>query len=171
MWHDKYAGIKKKGKHLSVCLYWDQTQDDSLSLMNEWNLAAYNRAHLNSWKILVLTNHTLPLFLHSPLLNVLPLINLTYMYVFICSMSLLESWFYDGPMTCLLYFHAIWTSNWAHFEKEQMLKLALNMRCLRVLLSGRSVHTLLHKRSKHHMGNESTGVIQLNRLSKTYFCY
>lgn len=32
----------------------------------------------------------------------------------------------------------------------------------RVLLSGRSVHTLLNKRSQHHMGNESTSVIQLN---------
>lgn len=70
----------------------------------------------------------------------------------------------DASMAFVCYiFYAIWTNNWARFEKEQMLKLVSfkHEKLLRVLLSGRSVHTLLNKGSKHHMGNESSSVVQL----------
>lgn len=47
-------------------------------------------------------------------------------------------------------FYAIWTNNWAHCEKGQMLNLVRWKPVepqKRVLLSGRSVHTLLNKRA------------------------
>lgn len=99
-------------------------------------------------------------WLLSPL-TFLTIIQHIHLYVLIWRVDLII----DGLMTCLLYFYAIWTNKWAHFEKRQMLNLVSLKHVKpqkRVLLSGRSVHTLLHKRSQHHMGYKSTSVIQLN---------
>lgn len=95
---------------------------------------------------LCLTSCKIQIFIGANAAPLAPHIAIIHICPHLESWSLLQwlSLFY------FIFFYAIWTNGWAHCEKGQMLNLVRWKPVepqKRVLLSGRSVHTLLNKRA------------------------